>query len=388
MVTSGLASTALVLMTLPPAAFVTVYVRTLYPALVALFTTLTGWTFVPLGISTLPLLTGIVLWRWLAPRRFTGAGRSPTTEPLRPSRPFASRLAGPALLAVALGSSYLIVWGANYRRPPLLAQIDVAASGGASSPASGQAVSARDGESPPTQAEFEALAEELLVWIVAGASSLAQSEAALRAVSLELELLTEQLGTPTALPHRIKLLPPGTLLRAGYAGMLFPFTLEPQVDAGLSHASRVSVGAHELAHAAGFASEADADLAAVIAGLRARDPFARYATALSLMARMMGSLPGPVRGSLLARLPERAEADLSEARLRAARYLLPSFASRVTAIYDRLLRGQGVGSGVSEYGLTARNAVLARRRGLLPAPVPAAETADQAQRTQPVTVGR
>lgn len=333
--TAALALAALSLSLLPPPAFAELYGRRLYPALSTLFTLLTDWTRVPLGIAVLPPLVGLLLLRslWRGP-----AGSS-----------LASRLARLTMVAISLWAGYLLVWGLNYRRPPLLELSGVT-------------------ESRPSDAEMAALAEELLVWLAANSAAPAETSEALAAVSAELEGLAWEIGWPARVPEGIKLLPPGSLLRAGYAGMLFPFTLEPQIDAALSPHSRVAIGAHELAHSAGFASEVDADLAAVIAGLRADHPFARYATALSLLARMLGSLSHEQRGTIIDRLPARAEADLAEARERSARYLRPSLAGRVTAVYNRLLQGQGVSGGVAAYGRVPRSAALARRQGLLPAP--------------------
>jgi hypothetical protein len=343
-VTASLSLTAIALSLLPAAAFHELYGLRLYPAMSSLFALLTGWTFLPLGMILLPLTVGALLWRALTRR----------------GRPLHYRLAPAALLAVALWAGYLVAWGVNYRRPSLLELAGVPAG-------------------RPSGAEMTGLAEELAAWVSANSTAPADSVGALAVVSLELEELARLLGWPARLPGRVKQLPAGTLLRAGYAGMLFPFTLEPQIDAGLGAHSRVAIGAHELSHAAGFATEADADLAAVIAGLRADHEFARYATSLSLLARMLGSLPKPERSEIIERLPQRARSDLAEARARAARYLRPSLKARITAIYDTLLRRQGVSGGVASYGLVPRSAALARRHGLLPDPPPPPELTNRAQ---------
>ncbi|MEX2541545.1 MAG: DUF3810 family protein [Trueperaceae bacterium] len=331
---SVLSLLALALWLLPPAAFEALYVRNLYPALTALSTGLTGWTVLPLGIAVLPPLVGLVLWRTLLTGKVT---------------PLTVRLAGAALLAVVLLACYSLIWGLNYRRPPLPEVLGLAAATHAPS-------------------EMTGLAEDMLAWILAYRDSDPNAAEALAAVSEELERLAIRLDRPVRLPAGVKLLPSGSLLRAGYAGMVFPFTLEPQVDAALAPASRVSIGAHELAHVAGFAAESDADLAALLAGLRADNGFARYATALSLLARMLGALPSEERSALIDRLPERAVDDLAEARARSARYFRPTVSSRITAVYDRLLRSQGVSGGVAQYGQAPQLAAIARVQGLLPEP--------------------
>ena len=338
-----LAALAATLLILPPALFAIVYGGALYPALSALFAFTTSWTSVPLGLAVVPVACGILLWRIIAPG---------VRLPLR------RRLLGPLLLALLLLAAYLVTWGVNYRRPPLLELIDVP-------------------PRPVTQNELDAFAGELLGWVRSTSNELAPGEAgpaavdpaaALAAISVQLERLSLEVGWPATLPHGVKLLPPGSLLSSGYAGMLFPFTLEPQVDAGLSPVSRVAVGAHELAHAAGFASETDADLAALLAGLRAPDPLARYATALTLLGRSLGSLSLDQRSFIIENLPPRALQDLSDSSLRSRRYLRPTLAARMSTIYNRILRGQGVEAGVASYGLAPELATLLALEGLLPAP--------------------
>lgn len=331
---TALSLLALSLWLLPPAAFDVVYANGLYPALTALSAFLTAWTVLPLGIAVLPPLVGLILWRTLWPGKAT---------------PLTSRLARAVLLAAALLAGYSVMWGVNYRHPPLPEILGLAAG-------------------THTPSEMTGLAEDMLAWILAYRHAEPDAQEALAAVSGELELLAIQFGRPVRLPGRVKLLPSGSLLRAGYAGMVFPFTLEPQVDAGLGPASRVSIGGHELAHVAGFAAESDADLAALLAGLRADHGFARYATALSLLARMLSALPSEERSGLIARLPERAVSDLAEARARSARYFRPTVAARITAVYDRLLQSQGVSGGVAQYAQAPQLAAIARRQGLLPEP--------------------
>lgn len=316
---------------LPDNLFEALYVRSLYPALTVAADMLTSWTAIPLGLVLLPLGTGLLLWRALLPPRASS---------------LAGRLARAALIAAALVAAYSLMWGVNYRRAPLAELLGLP-------------------QGTATAEQLDELAEELFAFVLAGAEADVRTEAALASVALEIERLSQRIDRPARVPRRVKNLPSGTLLRAGYAGMLFPFTLEPQVDGGLAPASRVAVGAHELAHVAGFASEADADLAAVLAGLAAEEEFARYATALSLLSRTLPALPAARRSELIERLPERALSDLAEARSRAAFYLRPTVAARITTIYDRLLRSQG-SAGVISYGQAPRLAALALSHGLLP----------------------
>lgn len=345
-----LAAAALVLRLLPATAFEHVYGQLLYPGLSNLLQLFTGWTDLPLGMILLPPGIGLLLWLLLRPGNGLG---------------WTGRIAALACVGVVLVAGYYLSWGANYRRPPLSQLLDLPAE--------------RAGDE-----QMLLLAEDMLAWVSATHGEERDEKRALRAVAGELELLAREIGYPARVPVRLKTLPPGTLQRAGYAGMIMPYTLEAQVDGGLTPPSRLAVGAHELAHVAGLASEADADLASVVAALRSADPFARYSLALSLLSRVLPSLPAAGREAIEARLPPEASADLARSRLRAQEYLRASFARRVTAVYDRLLRDQGVQAGVRDYRRLPDLAARANAAGLLPEP-PEAATSRPAQ---PCRTGR
>jgi hypothetical protein len=173
-------------------------------------------------------------------------------------------------------------------------------------------------------------------------------------------------GTAPVLPRRVKRLPAGSLLAFGSAGITVPFFLEPHVDGGETEVSFLAVAVHELAHVAGYCAEADADLAAAFAGLRADDPYARYAVALWLFQDFAGLLPS--RDDMTAAdasLPELAREDIREARRATARYRIPALARVQGKVYDAYLRSQGLKEGVREYSFIVRMLVAAERKGLI-----------------------
>ena len=121
-------------------------------------------------------------------------------------------------------------------------------------------------------------------------------------------------------------------------------------------------GGHELAHLAGFALESDADVASAIAGLRAGNPFARYATAL----RWWSKLPSPPVAAGPSLLPRRARDDL-EALARALKaHQAPAFMQDVQrSSYDTYLKTQRVPDGIENYDAAVAYLVSALEKGLL-----------------------
>lgn len=168
-------------------------------------------------------------------------------------------------------------------------------------------------------------------------------------------------GAEPRLPRRLKLLPPGLLLRFGFAGIASPWLLEPHVDAGLPAASVLAVGLHEFAHTAGFAAEAEAEAVGLLAGMRCDDPRVSYAAALRLARAFSGSLTQAERTAFEAAWPERALADARAARRATELFYQPELAPGLVSAYDLYLRSQGEREGMGEYdrGVALAVALLA-----------------------------
>jgi hypothetical protein len=243
-----------------------------------------------------------------------------------------SWLRGVFIVALFFGTWFYLTWGLNYRRSSIedlltLPQTDV------------------------TTEEVLALAKNLAATIEDTATSPVDVEGATASLSRSLNRLVEELtDTSLVLPNEVKTLPAGSLLSFGYAGITSPFFLEAHIDAALPPAAAVAVGVHELAHLAGFAGEADADLVAAIAGLSAAHPYARYAVALHLFSQVVIELPEVHRRPLLTGLPERSRQDLATLREVSARYYRGNLARPVSRAYDTYLRSQGVEAGLEDYG--------------------------------------
>lgn len=172
------------------------------------------------------------------------------------------------------------------------------------------------------------------------------------------QIVLEWDGIPIRIPKRVKSTPPGLFLMNGTSGMCVPLTLEPHVDGGLPDAAYVSVAAHELGHIAGLCDEGETNLLGYVAGLRADNPYARYAVALRLYRSIAGE-----RKAALERLPEQAREDLRRAREASQHYRINWLQQWSWRTYNHYLKSQGVKEGVKSYSRGTQLIVYAWRSG-------------------------
>jgi len=198
----------------------------------------------------------------------------------------------------------------------------------------------------------------------------AAASSCVRNTALELrETYLPEAAAGLTLPERVKALPAGTLLRMGYAGVMSPWLLEPHVDAGLPPATALAVALHELAHAAGFAQEADAEAVGLLAGVTCHDPQVRYAATLRLATAVRDGLDPEAGNAFAAAWPARAVQDAQAATEAAARYRVELLTQGANTVYDVYLKAQGGPEGLREYDRGTRLALeLLLRAGLLPGP--------------------
>jgi hypothetical protein len=252
------------------------------------------------------------------------------------------------LLAGSLYAVFTFNWGVNYQRESIETQLDL-----------------------PTDTFAETELQTLVTTLseiiqnnVDAERDVARAQTSLRTSLIEtVETIT---GVTPTLPTWVKVLPPGTLIRAGNAsGMISPFTLEPHIDGALSEVYSLPVGTHELAHIAGYAREADTDFVAALAGLNTNDTYARYATALKLWNDAVAQLPALERAEAVAALPQRARDDLAATYEPFLRYQLPAWIQNVqSSLYNRYLTSQGVEAGIQDYSRTTTLLLAAQRNGL------------------------
>lgn len=302
-------------------------------------------SLVPFSLSFLALVSGVITFGYLWGRSWRRLYRERQAH--RPGM-----LWGPKWLAVLFLFGYLaflVVWGAGYRRVPLAKRLDL------------------DGD-PVSAEEMTTYAEELLEALERLIPTVEDRDVgrALRAIGDVLAGRVETWdGAAVSVPSRVKILPAGTLLSFGTSGVTSPFLLEAHVDGGLHAVDQVRVAAHELAHAAGYCTEAEADLASYLVGIETDDAFARYCVTLAVFVDIVRQLDREPRERLLAALPEVAVNDLLEAREARSRYGVRWLSRLQSLLYDSYLKSQGVDEGIRNYSTGVRHFALAWRKGLV-----------------------
>jgi hypothetical protein len=134
---------------------------------------------------------------------------------------------------------------------------------------------------------------------------------------------------------------------SGVDGMHAPFLLETLINPDLTPPERPAVLAHEWAHLAGFAPEADASFVGLLAALRADAP-SRYSAWLALFDDAVGQLPAAERKALLDRLEPGPRAD-RQAILQRLTTRVELIARASWETYDQYLKAQGVSEGLQSY---------------------------------------
>ena len=288
------------------------------------------------GFSLLDLLAvivvvGLVVSWW---REFRGSGPG-----LRRRAAAAVRMTFRTVaVAAALYLVFLAMWGLNYRREPLTAKLDYDAAR-----ISPDALASLAAESVDRLNALHAPAHAAAPWP-------AFDELPVR-LGPAFEQVQRRLGAGrTAVAGR----PKATLLsayfrRAGIDGMLSPFSLEVLVNGTVLPFERPFLVAHEWAHLAGYANEAEANFVGVLICL-AGDAQSRYNAWLFLSQQLVRHLPPDARDRVWAGLDDGPRQDLRAiaARLREA---VPVVRRSANRLYDRYLRANRVDAGIASYGL-------------------------------------
>ena len=260
---------------------------------------------------------------------------------LRPgSRPWLRTAVGSlvrlAALAAVLYLAFLVSWGLNYRRAPLVSRLDHDAA--RVTPEAASAL-ARRIVAGANRLHGAAHAEQAASWAAVEAS-LAPPFAAVQAQVLG--------GTP-ARPARAKRSALTYYFeRAGVDGMTDPFFLEVLVNRQLLPFERPAVLAHEWAHLAGFADEAEANFVGWLVCLQAQPP-AQYSAHLAILWDLLNALPPDERKRAAIGLAPGPRADLEAVAARVAR-AAPALRQVSWRVYDRYLKANRVEAGVGSYG--------------------------------------
>ena len=250
---------------------------------------------------------------------------------------------------------FVTAWGCNYRRLPLETTLR-----GAPAPR------------PTAEALELALAQVAALAANYRRASAAEPEWDMRQVAAALEepmnVALTRLDMPgLATPGRPKTSRVLTqwYTWAGVNGMVNPFGLEPIVHPDLLPFERPFVLAHEWAHLAGHADEAEANAIGWYACMQGDAPLG-YSASLYLVMEVSAALPVEARKRALSRLDPGVREDLEAIgrRMRAERPRVRRAASRV---YDEYLKANRVQDGTASYSRALTLILAPPLRDALPA---------------------
>ena len=167
-------------------------------------------------------------------------------------------------------------------------------------------------------------------------------------------------GDAAAVPGRLKSTIYGPYFRwTSVDGMVNPFSLEVLANPDLLPFERTFVAAHEWAHLAGFADEAEANFAAWLTCIRA-GPAAQYSGWLSLYWQIGAEADAENRQRLWAAVAEGPRRDIQAITDRLRRGELPLLRRVSWRMFDGYLRANRVEEGVRSYGLVINLILRAR----------------------------
>lgn len=224
---------------------------------------------------------------------------------------------------------FLLLWGLNYRRVPMAEKLD----------------HARSRITPGAAAAFADTSARALN---AGFREARAPAWDLRSLAAPFGEVQRELG---AVREAVPGVPKRSLLtlyfrRAAIDGMTDPFFLEIIVNPDVLPVERPFVVAHEWAHLAGYADEAEANFVAWLTCLKG-DPLARYSGWIVGYEQALRVLPREVRR----RVTPLEDGPAGDLRAIAERYQRSSPAVRQAArgVYDQYLRANRVADGIESY---------------------------------------
>lgn len=164
-------------------------------------------------------------------------------------------------------------------------------------------------------------------------------------------LLSE--GYPVKSKIRVRhIKPDGVLRRLSITGIYNPYSGEANVDASLPKLVGLFTTAHEIAHAYGVTSEAEANFVAYLACIKSGNARAQYAAEYALWryfaAEINRTFPEESLALLAAKIPKPLRIDRRAIRESYYKYrgYFPEFSD---AVNDTYLKLQGISSGTQEY---------------------------------------
>jgi hypothetical protein len=246
-----------------------------------------------------------------------------------------------AVAAAALYLLFLLTWGLNYRRPPLIEKLKF----------------------DPSMVTREGA--EALTWTVVSRLNALHARAH-RGGWPDAAVVDESLAAAFADAERtlggsgrtLVGRPKRSLLdiyfrRAAVDGMIDPFFLETLVVSNLLPFERPFVVAHEWGHLAGFADEGEANVVGWLAAIRASPP-SQYSGWLFLWNELMGQTAPADRAEFAKQLDDGPRSDLRAIAERNAKEISPAVSAAGRRVYDRYLKASGVKEGMASYATVVR----------------------------------
>ena len=311
-----------------PGAIERVYSVGIYPPLQRVVTGATNAIpFAVIDLLLLGTLTVLVLgirWCWKGARtegRWRRAGRF-----------------GFGLLTAAAGLYlvFLLLWGLNYRRISMAQRLELRETSASSEQVKALGVRAAS-ELNRLHADAHRHGWREDVW---------RDESLREAFRSVQRMLSD---APAARPGRIKATLLGTYFRwSGVDGMINPFGLEVLANPDLTPWERPFVTAHEWAHLAGYAHEAEANFVGWVTCMEG-PVTARYSGWMFLYWQVAGEAGPESRARMAAELGPGPRADIDAIVERLRRGEFPLLRRVSWNVYDQYLKANRVESGVRSY---------------------------------------
>jgi hypothetical protein len=316
------------LLPLPPIAVERVYATGVYPWLQQAVTPVSN--VVPFAFFDTIVLGGVALLVWYCWRQIRAA---------RAARRLGPVLAGARTIVVAAAAVYVVflgIWGLNYRRVSMNERLVTSTE--------------RPASEAVVQLGLEAIEQMNVLHADAHAAGWDpqpwRDRELLTAFASAQRLLSD---APPARPGRLKWSVFGLYFRwASIDGMLAPFALEVIANPDLLPWERPFVAAHEWAHLAGYAHEAEANFLGWLTCIRG-NASARYSGWLFLYWQVAGEVGRDGRARLDAALGDGPRADVLAIHERIRRGRLQFLQQASWRAYDHYLRANRVGEGVRSY---------------------------------------
>jgi hypothetical protein len=300
-----------------------------YPQLQHVLTPLSN--MVPFALFDVLIAAAVILFLVILGR---GAAATWRERRLAPALDAMQRLAVSAAFVYLL---FLLLWGFNYRRVAMADRLEVDRRG----PASADVL-------------------QLGVTIVERLNTLyeAAHQSGWRQAPWENAMLRQTFTTvqrevsdaPAAIPGRLKRTLIGPYLRwASIDGVINPFGLEVLANPDLLPFERSFIAAHEWAHLAGYADEAEASFVGWLTCVRA-DPASQYSGWLALYWQVASEVGEAERVQLTEALAPGPRSDLEAIVARVRRGEWPWLQNAGWQLYDGYLKANRVEEGVRSYG--------------------------------------